>query len=89
MAELLVVDAVVNVNVAKSTFDAPFVARVSGVALVSPYAFRVKVLPKHALDTFENATVVKLNPPPFAALTKVAAGVDVIESSQAVVSATP
>ena len=56
---------------------------------MSPYAFKVKVLPKHALETFVNATVVKLNVPPFAAFANVAVGVDVIASSQAVVSATP
>jgi hypothetical protein len=87
----LVVEAVVNVNVAwLYVVEVPeAVAIFSGVALVSPYAFKVNVLPKHALETFENATVEKLNPPPFAALAKVAVGVDVIASSQAVVSATP
>ena len=49
----------------------------------------MNVLPQHALETFENATVEKLNPPPLAALTNVAEGVDVISESQAVVRATP
>ena len=89
IAEAFVVDAVVNVKVACVYEVAPLVAIVTGVALVSPYALSVKVLPRQSLATFESATVVKLNPPPPAALANETDGDAVIDESQADVSATP
>ena len=85
----LVVEAVVKVNVAELYAVDVTVARFSGVALVSPYAFSVNVLPQQALETFVNATVEKLNVPPLAAFANVAVGVDVMSESHAVVRATP